>query len=103
MISHSQNNDKTEERKINSSKVFSLACSWIKHRSSGKQVLIKISTTMFSNFRIIKDEYGGIFCHHLSDNYVHLSDLYVDLTVINVDLSDYYVDLSEKKSSQLGA
>ena len=44
----------------------------------------------------------GIFCDHLSDNYVKFSDLYVDLSVIYVDLSDHFVDV-RKKSSQLVA
>ena len=42
------------------------------------------------------DPYGGIFCHHMSDNDVDLSDLYVYLSVIYVDLSDHYVQMSEK-------
>ena len=41
-----------------------------------------------------KAHYGGIFLHHMSDNYVDLSDLYVDLSDLNIDLSDLNVDLS---------
>ena len=40
----------------------------------------------------VEHTYGGIFCHHLSDNYVDLSDLYVDSSGIYVDLSEKYTN-----------
>ena len=42
----------------------------------------------------------GLFCHHLSDNYIDLSDLYVVLSDLYLDLS--LIQLIENKSSILG-